>query len=321
MQLLVTGGTGYLGSLLVETLSKKFSVRVLVREKNRAVPLQQSERIEIVSGDVRDRSSLQKALQGCEAVFHLAALVKQWVPKASLFHEVNVEGFRNVAEESWKAGVKRFLYTSSFIALGPAEATPGHRAFHNPYERSKAEALEVARTYQKKGYPLITLIPTVLYGPGRWTEGNHLSRMLKELLAGNFRGYFDQGKWRWNFAYVRDVAEGHRLALERGSIGEEYILGGETVPLKEFFDLAGILADHPVPAKEISIPLLHLYATLEELKATLFHREPSLTRSSLAIYRNDWIFSDEKARRELGYAPTPLRSALATTIGWLKEAC
>ncbi|MBI4435812.1 MAG: NAD-dependent epimerase/dehydratase family protein [Candidatus Omnitrophica bacterium] len=319
MQLLVTGGTGYLGSCLVEALSKKFSVRLLARDKTNTASLERLNHVQVVWGDVRDRPSLQKALQGCDAVFHLAALVKQWVPQASLFHEVNVEGFRNLAEASWDAGIRRFLYTSSLFALGPTDPTGGNRTFHTAYERSKAEALEVARAYQKKGHPLVTLIPTVLYGPGRWTEGNHISLMLKELLERKFRGYFDGGRWRWNFAYVRDVAEGHRLALEGGRVGEEYLLGGETVSLREFFTLASELAGCPVPKREIPISFLQGYAVFQEVLAHLFRREPSLTKGSLAMYRHDWVFSDEKARRDLGYTPTPFREALAATIGWLKE--
>ena len=309
MRLLVTGGTGYLGSAVVKALSKKFSVRALVRDSKRLGSLEK-ERIEIVQGDICDRESLKEAVRGCSAVFHLAALVRTWIPNVSLFEEVNVEGFRNVVEISRNEGVEKLFYTSSFLALEPKDL--------NPYATSKKKALLLARDYQKKGFPLVILIPTVLYGPGVWTEGNHLSSLLRDLLKGSFPGWFDGGKWRWNFAYVDDVAEGYRLALEKSKMGKEYVLGGEVVSLREFFTLASQIASRPLPDREIPLFLLKSSAFFQECLARLFSRSPSLTLGILETYRHDWLFSDEEAREGLGYTTTPLSEALQTTIQWLR---
>jgi len=318
MPLLVTGGTGYLGEAVVRALSEKYAVRLLIRDQKRAARLQTLPQVSFVEGDVRDRASLKEAVKGCEGVFHLAALVKSAVRPKSLFDAVNVEGFQNLAEAAWKEGVKQLVYTSSFIALGPTD-TVGERIFHNAYESSKTKALALARDYQRKGYPLITVVPTVLYGPGPLTAGNHTSRLVKALLAGCFPGWIDGGKWRWNFAYVDDVAKGHRLAFEMGKTGEEYLLGGETVSLRHFFTLASQIAGCPVPKRELSLFLLRMVALYQEFLANTFSREPSLTLGVLSIYRHDWAFQDEKSRKELGYATTPLREALEKTVQWLKE--
>lgn len=319
MQILLTGGTGYLGQEVVKVLSGRYAVRLLVRDRKRASSLEPLNRVSLVSGDVRDRGSLKEAVKGCEAVFHLAALVKNWVPAPSLFEAVNVEGFRNVAEAAWQEGVQRFIYTSSFIALGPTDGTAQNRVFHNAYESSKTKALALAREYQKKGCPLLTVIPTVLYGPGVWTEGNHLSQILKALLAGHFPGWIDGGRWRWNFAYLEDVAQGHPLVFEKGKSGEEYLLGGEIVTLHDFFNLAAALSGVSLPARELPVLLLKAYAALQESLAPIFSRTPSITRGVLQLYRHDWAPTDEKARRELGYTTTPLETALAKTIDWLKH--
>ena len=318
MQILVTGGTGYLGSALVRTLTQRHTVRVLVRNKHHTASLQQDP-VEIVEGDVRNRKSLKTAVAGCEAVFHLAALVKTWVPEESLYEAVNVEGFRNLAEVSWEEGVKRFVYTSSFLALEPTDQDSKRTLVLNPYEASKKKALRLARDYQKKAYPLVTVIPTVLYGPGVWTDGNHMARLLKKLLLGKFPGWIDGGRWRWNFAYVEDVAEGEQLVLEQGKIGEEYVLGGETVSLRDFFTLASETAGCPVPTREIPLSFLKVHAAFQEFLARIFSREPSLTRGILETYRHDWDFRDEKAREALGYTSTPLKGGLVKTIAWLRN--
>lgn len=319
MQLFVTGGTGYLGEALVRILAKKFSVRMLVHERPPRFASQELTPIPCVTGDLENREFLKEAVAGCDVVIHLAALVKTWVPEGGLFEKVNVEGFRNLAEVSWQQGVRSFIYTSSFLALEPIDPLPRKKDFPNPYALSKKKALSLARAYQAKGYPLITVIPTVLYGPGGWTEGNHISRLLKALLSGRFPGWIDGGKWRWNFAYLEDVVEGYCLVLDKGKVGEEYLLGGEIVSLRDFFTLASEIAGCPVPRRELSDAFLSFYATCQEGLATAFSREPTLTRGILATYRHHWAHTDEKARRELGYATTPLKEGLAKTIQWLKE--
>ncbi len=317
MTLLVTGGTGYLGGAVVRVLAKDYALRLLVRD-----PAKVSIRgkgIEPVQGDIRDRTTVRRAIQGCEGVLHLAAVVKRWVRRRSLFEEVNVEGFRNVAESAWEAGVQRFLYTSSVLALDPTENAPSRNLAANAYVASKQKALALARTYQTENRPLMIMIPTLLYGRGNWTEGNHISYLLKSLLSGTFPGWIDGGRWRWNFAYVEDVAAGYRLAIEKGKMGEEYLLGGETVSVREFFTRAARIAGCPLPGREIPYPALWSYALLQEFLAGLFSKEPALTRGILATYRHDWDYRDQKARETLGYTSTSLDQALTRTMQWLKE--
>lgn len=320
MPVLVTGGTGYLGGAVVKALSEKEPVRLLVHDARRTHSFSKLPHLSFVIGDMRDPDALAAAVKGCKAVFHLAALVKSWVKDARLFETVNVEGFRNLAEASWKEGVQRFVYTSSFLALGPTEKDPAQTVFQNPYALSKKKALLLAREYQRKGYPLITVVPTVLYGPGARTEGNHMSRLLERLARGRFPGWIDGGRWKWNVAYVEDVAAGYPVLFERGKSGEEYVLGGEAVTLREFFTAAAELAGVSLPNRELSLRLLRWHAAFQEFLARVLYCEPSLTRGILETYRHDWAPRDDKARQELGYVTTPLRAALAKTIEWLKHS-
>jgi len=317
MTILITGGTGYLGGAVFDQLSQKEAVRLLIRDQSR-VPSNCPETTEVVVGDLLHRDSLARALKGCHAVIHCAALVRHWTRDSTLFEAVNVEGLRNLVELSQQEGVQQFLYTSSFLALPPTEGPSGEESFLNPYVASKQKALALARAYQKKGYPLTIVIPTVLYGPGRRTEGNHVSFLLEKLLEGNFPGWFDEGRWVWNFAYIDDVARGYLQVLTHGKPGSEYLLGGENMSLRAFFSLAAHLAGCPVPQKEVPHSTLVVYAAFQELMAKFFSRPPSLTRGILATYRHDWAFQDPKAGEEIGYTTTAVQEGLHRTLQWLK---
>ncbi|MDZ4804016.1 MAG: NAD-dependent epimerase/dehydratase family protein, partial [Candidatus Eisenbacteria bacterium] len=272
---------------------------------------------------------LAAGMDGCDAVIHAAALVRNWMPDPGEFERVNVGGSWTVCEAALMAGVTQFLYTSSFFALGPSLdgkpvdestlAAPPPPRFFNEYHSTKFRAARLLRDFLPRGLPLITVIPTVIYGPGAETDGNHVARILRWLQIGKFPGHLGGARFRWNMAFVEDVVSGHVLALEKGRVGEAYILGGEDVLLRKVAERAARKLGVTVPTRDIPWSVGKLVAALEEWKAGAFGGSPRLTRGEIDIYRHEWIYSSAKAERELGYRITPFEAALETTLVWLRS--
>ncbi len=231
MKILITGGTGFLGRRIVAELAPRHTLRLLVRRGSSRERFPETPRLEFAEGDVTDRASLVKAIAGCDAVIHAAALVKILAPSEH-FDRINVGGLENVlaAAESAAAGaVERMVYVSSFMALGPTEKGPGgqldetaevkDRVWINDYERTKALADRAARKAIAAGAPLDVVYPGVIYGPGEMTEGNIVVRHVLDLVHGRLPGLLGKPERRWNYVYVDDVANGVALALEKPKPG------------------------------------------------------------------------------------------------------
>lgn len=324
MKVLVTGGTGFLGKNVASHLAKAgHDLRLVARPGS---DLDGLPKAEIVRGDVTDAASLRKAVEGCDAVCHMAAVVKMWLPDRSPFDDVNVGGLRNVLAVAREAGV-RLVYTSSFIAVGPtgrepADETrvhPGDR-YRNDYERTKALADALAREAAGAGQDVVMLYPGVVYGPGAMTDGNLVVKMVADHLNGRFPGIIGPGDRVWSYAFAEDVAAGHVAALERGRRGERYFLCGENVDMNGFF--AALARVTSVAAPRLHIP--YAAATILGLSllgwAELTGHPPLLTHQVVNVFREHWAYTSAKAERELGYRPTPLDEGLRRTAAWLKDA-
>lgn len=318
MRVLLTGGTGYLGKAVARALlARDHEVRLLVRGGPRpGLP----EGAEVVPGDVTDAGAMTAAAAGCDAVMHMAALVKMWVPDRGDFDRINVGGLRNAIAASRAAGA-RLLYTSSFIAVGPAGPEPADESrvhpanrYRNDYERTKAEADAVAR----EAGDVIMLYPGVVYGPGELTDGNIVAKIVSDHLKGDFPGLIGNGDRIWSYAYVDDVAGGHVAALERGQPGERYFLCGDNVTMARFFDVLAELSGVPAPTRHIPFGVAKALGWSLWLWAELTGWPPRLTPGDVEVFREHWAFSSAKAQRELGYAPRPLAAGLAETVAWLR---
>ena len=319
--ILLTGAAGYLGSQIARELANRGApFRVLVRDPARA-PAQ----CEAVAGDLLDAEALRKALVGVNCVIHTAALVKMWVRDRREFQRVNVDGLKALLGTAAEAGVQRVVYTSSFIALGPsadANAGEGLRhpgGFSNEYEESKARALEWLRAEAFGKFPVLALLPGVIYGPGPRTEGNLVGGMIEQYLAGKFPGLLGSGDQRWSFAFNADVVAAHLAALERGSPGQEYVLGGDNRSLNEFFRLLGELSGVGRPVRHLPFAAGKIAGAVELACAELFGRAPRLTPGVVEIFKHDWVYSSMKATRELGYHVTQLEEGLRKTIASLSH--
>ena len=323
MKVLVTGATGYLGGHVAARLaSAGHRVLALARPGREAsVPAG----CRPVVGDVLDPASLDRALDGCDALVHMAALVKMWVKDRREFDRVNVEGLGAALRAAERCGVRRILYTSTIGALGPTGPEPRDETsertefrFCTDYERSKWVAELMARERAANGLPVITVYPGVVYGIGAMTQGNLLDRVFRDYLTGRLKVRLGSAPSRICYAWADDVAEGHRLALDKGEAGRGYILGGENVSQDELFGLLHELTGLRPP--RVAVPFWAATTAGKAMRswARLTGRPPAFTDGAIATFRFHWAYSSGRAIRELGYRVTPLREGLRLTLAALR---
>jgi NAD+-dependent farnesol dehydrogenase len=312
---LVTGGTGYLGSRLVEALlAKGDEVRVLHRSTSdlKLIPSQAIRR----EGDILLPATLEHAAEGCDRIFHTAALVKTWVPDNSLFDKINVEGTRNVCGVAHTHGC-RLIYTSSFFALGPTGPEPVDESHQHPtptfcttYERTKTLAHAVVMEALRNGLDAVILYPGLIYGPGPMTQGNHVTLLARDLARKRLPGIPGDGKQVWTFAYIEDVVKGHLAAAEHASTGSDYILGGPLATVDEAFEILGRLLAVKPPRLHVPIGVLKVLGWVSEWVARVTGISPQVTREVAEAYRHHWAYDSSKAMRDLGYTFRPLEEGL-----------
>ena len=312
MKVLVTGGTGYLGRALVGALhARGHELVVFARSATRSgLPGT------AVDGDIRDVAALERAAAGCDAISHSAALVSIWRRRRADFDDVNVGGLRNVLAVAASARVPRVLYTSSFVALPPRGMSEPLQA--NDYQRTKVAADRLADDAVRDGGPLIRVYPGVVYGPGSFTEGNLVGRLIADHLRGRLPGLIGP-EHPWSYAFVDDVAAGHCAALERGRAGGRYALGGENAPQLRVFEIVQQLTGRRPPAR-IPFPVASLLGAAEELRVRLFGGMPLVTRGAVEIFRHDWSLDSSEAIRDLGYTITPLADGVRRTVASIRDA-
>ena len=307
--MLLTGGTGYLGRAIARALvARGHTLVVFARSASQQAPAGSP-----FDGDVRDGAALERAAAGCDAIVHSAALVSIWRRRRQDFDEVNVGGLQNVMAVTRALGIRRLVYTSSFLALPPRDRRAALEA--NDYQRTKVAADRLADAAVREGSPLVRVYPGVIYGPGSLTEGNLLGRLIADHLKHRLAGLIGPEN-PWSFAYVDDVAEGHCAALERGAAGGRYALGGENAPQRRAFDLVDRFTGRRPPPR-IPFPIASALGAVEELRVTLFGGRPLVTRGAVEIFRHDWSLDSSEAARDLGYRMTPLTEGIRRTVASL----
>ena len=325
MKVFLTGATGFIGNALMRrVLDRGDEVRLLIRPGT-PFPMKHP-RIRIFRGSLEDAAILREGMRGCDAAFHLAAHVRVASKDRSLFDLVNLEGTRRVIEAAFQERVRKVVYTSSVVAIGPSagavadEETPRKTPYLTDYERTKALAEREIQNAVQKGFPAVIVSPSLVYGPTDLFKRYSFNRFLSGFIEGKWVPIPGSGRQVINPVYIDDVAEGHLLALEKGKIGENYILGGENVTINELAEAAGRLAKKKPSLWRLPFPVLKGLSRIELFLSKLQGREPRVTPRSLEIYRHDWAYSSAKAIRELGYRPTPLSKGLEKMAEWiLKE--
>jgi dihydroflavonol-4-reductase len=318
---LVTGASGFLGSAIAAALrARGHAVRVLARASSPRTNLNPAD--VVCEGDLRDRASLAAALKGVRSLFHAAADYRLWARNPEEIKRSNVEGTRLIMEEALSAGVERIVYTSSVATLklaGGAASTEDQPLAEGEgigaYKRSKvlAERL-VEAMIRRDGLPAVIVNPSTPIGP-RDVRPTPTGRIIVEAASGRMPGFVDTGL---NLAHVDDVAAGHVAALERGKIGERYILGGDNVLLADMLaDIARLVGRRP-PKLKLPRTMLYPIAYGAELLASVRGVEPFVTVDGLRMARHHMFFDDSKARRELGYVSRPYVEGLADAIAWFR---
>ena len=323
----VTGGTGFIGTRLVNELIRRgHSVHVLRRSRSSIDGFGDGE-IHLFEGDLWDCDSIRKGMEGCQQVYHLAAYAKNWAKDSTVYYRSNVNGFCDVWEAAKSLGVERMVFTSAFVTCGPS--APGRvedeRRYcsvaecYTDYQASKAMGEKQACEYADQGFPVVIVNPTRVYGPGKMTEGNSVSRMVDLYDRGRFPFLLNQGINIGNYAFVDDVVQGLILAMERGRIRERYILGGENVSLLQLFKLIDEIGGKRHVRINVPPGVALLYSRLEEKKAKWFGSYPLITAGWVKTFLQDWTYSSAKAEKELGYEITPLRQGIQITLKWLRQ--
>ncbi|QQJ99411.1 NAD-dependent epimerase/dehydratase family protein [Burkholderia ambifaria] len=322
---LVTGASGFVGSAVARIAQQKgYAVRVLVRPTSPRTNVADLD-AEIVTGDMRDEASMRAALRGVRYLLHVAADYRLWAPDPDEIERANLEGAVATMRAARAEGVERIVYTSSVATLKVTSA--GDPSDENRpltaeqaigvYKRSKVLAERaVERMIADDGLPAVIVNPSTPIGP-RDVKPTPTGRIIVEAALGKIPAFVDTGL---NLVHVDDVARGHFLALERGRIGERYILGGENLPLQQM--LADIAQMTGRKAPTIALPRWPLYplALGAEAVAKFTKKEPFVTVDGLRMSKNKMYFTSAKAERELGYRARPYREGLRDALDWFGSA-
>ena len=323
MKAFVTGATGFLGSHVARVLGEQGAdLRLLVRSTSNLRNLE-GIKAETATGDLRDSSSLEKGMSGCDTVFHVAADYRLWVRDPAEMYRSNVDGTKAILDAARKHGVRRVVYTSSVATVGftgnghPAdEDSPvSLAAMIGPYKRSKFMAEQLAMEAGGSGMHVVVVNPTTPVGE-QDVKPTPTGRIVVDFLKRRFPAYVETGL---NLVDVRECAVGHVVALEKGRPGERYILGGENLTLKQILDKLGEISGLPSP--KVKLPYVFAFATGivdEAITGRLLHREPRATVDSVRMGKKKMFASCAKAERELGWKIVPVDGALRRAVQWFQ---
>ncbi len=326
MKTLITGGNGFVGSAITRKLVEKGEeVRVTIRQGSNTRNIDDLP-VEKAYADVRDEASVRKALDGCQRLYHTAAIYKTWLRDEKEMDQVNVGGTRTVMREALRQGIEKVVFTSSIAALGvtqdgsPSTEDVTFNLWNTrlAYEISKYESEKVAWELAEKGLPLVVVRPSLVLGE-RDIYPTPSGKMVLDVLKGGYLFYLDGGI---NLVDINDVTAGHILAMEKGSIGESYNLGNNdnNISLKELFSLIAEIGGVPAPRFKIAYPVALAYAFLCLSVANyITHKPPLLTPGALQVLHLFKKMDSTKAITELGLPQTPLKETIRRTIDWYRE--
>ncbi len=321
MKVLVTGANGFIGSHLCRALILRgYQVRALVRATSAVRSLEKLE-LELIHGDILQPQTLAPACQGCEMIFHVAAVFAYWGHSAEELNTIAQQGTINILQAAHQAGVPKIILTSSSIVCGSSPRPVALNENHSPHDIAGLPPYVAAKIAQEKSawelaqklkLDLIAVCPTLTVGGPDFglTESNRM-------LAGYLK---DPWKATWlggcNLVSVADVAQGHILAAEKGAPGERYILGGENLEWREVHQMISELCGLPGPLLTANHTSSYLAATVYEIASFFTGASPPSTRAQSKMVGQYYWYNSGKIA-SMGYAPRPARQALAEALSWL----
>ena len=324
MKVLVTGATGFIGANLVRELIKlDYQVRALVREGSNKKNID-GLYIDVVTGDLRDKESLNRALEDCEVLFHVAASYTFWSPRPEDIYETNVTGTENILSAAFEKGIKKVVYTSTESTVGVSkkkgfgtedmEMNP--EDLSGAYKKSKYQAERLVFRMCHDGLPAVIVNPTMPVGPYD-IKPTPSGRTIVDFLNSKMPAYVNTGL---NIIDVEDVAKGHILALEKGRIGERYILGNRNLTLKEIFDILERISGIRAPGMRIPIWFALLVAYIDEfISGILLRKQPKVPLAGVKASRKFRHFDCSKAVNELGLPQTPVEESFKKAMKWFTD--
>jgi len=323
MKIFITGATGFVGHHVAKALAAEGAdLRLLVRKTSNLGNLE-SIRGETFVGDLAEPEAIKDGLKGCEAVVHVAADYRLWIPDPAAMYRANVDGTRELLRGAREAGIKRFVYTSSVATMHFRsdgivinEDTPVSLAdMVGHYKRSKFLAEQEAMEAAQGGQQVMILNPTTPIGPND-AKPTPTGRIFVDFLNGKFPAYVDTGL---NLVDVGEVARAHVLALTKGTPGRRYILGGENLTLKQILDKMSAITGIPSPTVRIPFAIAATYAFWEEwITGRMRGKEPRATLEEVRMGRKKMFASSARAEQELGFRVVPVYPAMRAAIDWFR---
>jgi dihydroflavonol-4-reductase len=325
-KVLITGATGFIGNHVTRLcLEKGDTVRVMVMPGEDRSPLD-GMAVEFVEGNLLNPESLGPAVEGVDQLYHLAALFALWTKDPNLHYKINVEGAEAMMRAAMAAGVQKVVYTSSIAAIGVAK--PGERAteetpfncweFASDYILSKFISHQLVKGLVSEGLPVTLVMPGLPFGPGDRAP-TPTGSMIVSTLQGKMKNYWDGGVCAVD---VRDVAAGHVLAMEKGRIGESYLLANHegNMTQKDLLTLIGRVADvGDVASREVSRRTMLTVARLAEMWSKVTGKAPITTYKNTLFALQHCYVDPRKAVEELGMPQTPIETAVADAVKWFRE--
>ena len=321
MKVLLTGGTGFIGAHLINALlAKGDEVHTLARSPEKAKTIEKPG-VKIFKGDILNKESILKAMEGCQQVYHLAGNASIYEKDPSRYFTINVDGTKNIMDAALKLGVKKMVFTSSAGVIGPSvggvvtEEKVRKIDFFNEYESSKAKAEDLVRSYvSEKNLNAVIVLPTRVYGNYLIGEPASVSLLIKKYIAGNWKIIPGDGTKVGNYVHVDNVVEGHILAMEKGNKGESYILGGVNHSYNEFFEILKDVSGLDYNLFKTPITAQMIFARLNKFFSLLTGKKPAITTKWVRRGNYHWEVDPSKSVEKLGVKIISLKEGIEKTI-------
>jgi dihydroflavonol-4-reductase len=315
----VTGGTGFIGSRVIRRLRNRGDeVVALVRSPEKATELRELG-CELVEGDLSAEQAIRDGVRGCDAVFHIAAVYKVGIPASErdAMHDANVGGTERVLDAASDAGVQRIVYVSTVAVFGNTRGevvdetyTHNGEDFLSCYDETKWKSHQVALDRIGRGAPIVIVQPGGVYGPGDHSE---LGNMIDQAATGKLKMLMFP-ETGFNLVHVEDVADGILLAYDKGETGQSYVLGGQISKMRELVEKVSEIAGRKAPTRELPPALMKMAIPIGPLVGKALGFPPNLRELIRTSDGVTFWAKDDKARRELGYAPRDMDTGLRQTL-------